>query len=181
MENTYAVVVYLEGGLARLVDGLRAELNPQHAGKAAHISVLPPRRLCIAEDAAMEEARNQCAEWEPFVVEISGPGTFFPVNGVVYLEVERGAPELQRLHVALNDGLMSCQEPYPYVPHITISQEMDEARTYEVMRLVSEAWAAYRSPSRVTVEALTFVRLKPNGDWEDLAQLQLGRAHVRAS
>ena len=179
-EQTYAAVIYLEGPLARLVDGLRAELDPQYAGKAAHVTVLPPRALVISEEVAAEEARAQCAGWEPLALEFSAVGTFFPVNGVVYIEISRGGEELKRLHVALNQGLLARQEPFCYLPHITISQDMDEARTCEVLARVSKDWAAYTGPRGMLVETLVFVRQSPSGDWVDLAHLQLGPARVQA-
>ena len=178
--QTYAVVFYLGGHLARLVDDLRAELNPAFAGKLAHVTVLPPRPLIISEDAAVEEARCQLADWIPFDIEISGVGTFFPVNGVVYLEVGRNARALYDMHHALNRGFMYRQEPYPFKPHITISQGMDEQRTFEVMRRVSEKWEQYDGPRTAFVDRLVFVRLMPSGDWEDLAEIQLGQAAVPA-
>lgn len=179
-EKTYAVVFYLDGPLAPLVNALRAELNPQNAGKAAHVTVLPPRPLVISEEAAIEEARNQLTEWEPFEIEVNGIGTFFPVNGVVYLELQRGAEEIKRLHVVLNRGFLQREEPYEFIPHVTISQDMDERCTQEVMARVTEAWTTYKGPRVLSVETLMFVRLSPAGDWEDLAALQLGRTPVPA-
>lgn len=179
-EQTYAIVVYLHGPLAQFVNKLRAQLNPTPAGKAAHVTVLPPRPLIISEGAALEEARARCAGWEPFEMEVTGVGTFYPTNGVVYLEIERGAEEMKRLHVALNKGHLLRCEPYEFVPHITIAQEMDEARTQEVLARVSHEFANYSGPLRFLVETLVFVRQTPSGDWVDLADLELGRAQVPA-
>ncbi len=178
--QTYAVVIYLEGPLAKLVNDLRLELNPEFADKAAHVTVLPPRPLTISEEAAVEEARAQCAEWEPFELEISGARTFLPVNGVLYLELSLGEEELKRLHVSLNRGFLAREEPYFYVPHITIAQDMNEQRTNQVLARVSEAWTAYAGPRRLLVETLVFVRQSVTGNWENLAVLQLGRAQVEA-
>ncbi len=179
-EQTYAVVVYLHGSLARFVDHVRLELNREYAGKAAHVTVLPPRPLVISEEAAVDEARARCAEWEPFELEVSGVATFLPINGVVYLEMGQGAEEMRRLHLGLNQGHLARQEPLGYVPHITIAQDMDERRTHEALARVSRDFAAYRGPRRLIVETLTFVRQTPTGAWLDLADLQLGRAQVPA-
>ena len=176
--QTYAMVAYLDGPLAHLVNDLRAELNPEYAGKAAHVTVLPPRELTISEEAAVEEARSQCAGWEPFEMEIGPVRTFLPVSGVAYLSLARGADQMQRLHAALNRGFVACHEPHPYVPHITIAQEMTEARTQEVIGRVEQIWQSYKGPRGLRVETLVFVRQSPSGDWVDLAELQLGRAHV---
>ncbi len=179
-EQTYAVVFYLGGPLARLVDELRVELNPIFAGKLAHVTVLPPRPLIISEEAAVEEARAQLADWVPFDIEINGVGTFFPVNGVVFLEITRNARAIYDMHHTLNRGILYRQEPYPFKPHITISQGMDEQRTFEVMRRVSEVWEEFTGAKTAFVDRLVFVRQAPSGDWDDLAEILVGGAAVPA-
>jgi len=176
--QTYAIVAYLKGPLAEFVNQLRSEFNPAFAGKASHVSVLPPRPLAISEADAVEEARARCAEWEPFELEISGVRDFLPVNGVVYLALGRGAPEMCRLHGTLNQGHLAQQEPLPYIPHITIAQDLDVSRTLELLDRVNRELTAYGGPRRIPVETLTFVRQTPTGDWVDLANLQLGRASI---
>jgi len=179
-EQTYAIVVYLRGPLAELVDGLRCRLDPAHVGKTAHITVLPPRPLVISEQAALEEARAQCEEWEPFEVRIGGISTFLPANGVVYMAPSQGREQMRRLHSELNRGHLASREVFGYVPHITIVQDLDEQRTHELERVVAEELARYDGPRRFLVETLTFVRQAPSGEWIDLAEVQLGRQHVLA-
>src|SRR5512140_470453 len=168
-QHTYAVVVYLEGPLAEFVNHLRFELNQEHADKAAHITVLPPRPLVISEEAAVEEARQRVSNWYPFDVEISGVSTFLPINGVVYLTVGSNADAMHVLHGTLNQGHLRGPEPWGYVPHITIAQDMDEARTQRTRQYVETALWYYRQQRRIWVERMTFVRQMPDGSWRDLA------------
>jgi 2'-5' RNA ligase len=179
-EQTYAVVVYLHGPLAHLVNSLRLQLDWEHSGKAAHITILPPRPLVISEEAALEEARAKLAAWYPFEVEVIGVGTFLPVNGVVYLQFGWGHDPLRVLHDTLNQGHLWHQEPFGYVPHITIAQDLDERRTRALIEQVSQEFARHDGPRRFRVETCTFVRQSPAGDWIDLADLQIGQAHVLA-
>lgn len=179
-EQTYAIVVYLHGPVAQFVNGLRLQLDREHSGKAAHVTILPPRPLVISEGAALEEARTRLADWYPFEVEINGVGNFLPVNGVVYLQLGWGSDPLRILHDTLNQGHLRYRGPFDYVPHITIAQDMDEPRTRALIEQVSQELARYDGPRRFLVETCTFVRQSPSGDWIDLAELQLGRAHVMA-
>lgn len=179
--QTYAVVVYLHGPLAQFVNSLRQELNREHAGKVSHISVLPPRPLVISEEVALHQAREQVADWEPFEIEVIGVETFVPANGVVYLSLGWGADPMRVLHRTLNQGQLFREEPLGYVPHITIAQDMSERKTLEVYERVQRALAEYTGPRRVLVETLTFVRQTADGNWLDLAEVQLGRAPVLAS
>ena len=177
-EQTYAIVVYLHGPLAQFVNRLREQLNPEYAGKGTHLTVLPPRPLVISEEAAAEEARAQCAGWEPFELEVGSVQTFLPVNHVVYLGLGQGADQLRRMHQTLNRGYLACQEPLEFSPHITIAQDLSEQRILDVFAQVSSGFAAYAGPRRHPVRTLTFVRQNDAGDWIDLAGLQLGRAGV---
>jgi 2'-5' RNA ligase len=179
-EETYAIVVYLHGPLARCVNALRCTVDPQHSSKAPHVTVLPPRPLIISEAAAIEEARQRLADWYPFEVEMVGVNTFLPLNGVVYLELGWGADPLRVLHDTLNQGRLGYREPFPYVPHITIAQDLDEARTRELLDHVRQEFHRYDGPRRFQVETCTFVRQSPEGQWIDLAELQIGRAQVLA-
>jgi len=172
--QTYALVVYLHGPLARLVNGFRRELDPHHSDKLAHISVLPPRPLAISEEAAVGEARSCCDKWEPFEIEVAAATSFLPVNGVVYLELGAGAEQMEQLHRALDQGHLAGPAAYAYVPHITVGQEMNEEETRRVLERVRERLASYHGSRRVLVEKITFVRLMPDCTWCDLAELQLG-------
>lgn len=179
-EQTYAVVVYLHGPLARFVNDLRRELNREHASKLAHLSVLPPRPLIIPEQAALEGAQARCDEWDSFEVHVAGVSNFLPIKGVVYLDLGASGELMHRLHRTLNFGHLACSEPLPYIPHITIAQEMNPEDTQRVQDSVRAEWEAYKGPRNVRVERLTFVRLSPEGTWLDLAELQLGRLPVLA-
>ena len=176
--GTYAIVSYLPGGLGSFVDFLRQKLNPQYAGKAAHVTVLPARALQGREDEILEDARLRCAEFEPFEVEVAGVSNFLPLSSVVYLTIGAGEPELGRLHEALNAGRLWQQELHPYVPHISIVQDLDEAQTRALQPVLNERLARYARPRRFRVETLMFVRQTEDGNWVDLAPLVLGPAHV---
>lgn len=179
-EETYAIVVYLHGPLGRFVNSLRCTLDPQHSTKTPHVTILPPRPLIISEEAALEEARAKLADWYPFEVEIVGVKSFLPANGVVYLELGWGGDPLRVLHDTLNQGHLGYREPYPYIPHITIAQDLDEPRTREMIDRIWQEFHRYDGPRRFVVENCTFVRQSPEGHWIDLAGLQIGRAQVLA-
>ena len=77
-----------------------------------------------------EVARNQA----PFMVTISGTGTFRPVSPVVYIKVEEGFDACVDLHEKLQTGPLQRDLPFPYHPHVTIAHDvapesLDEAET----------------------------------------------------
>jgi 2'-5' RNA ligase len=177
-ESTYAVVSYLSGPVADLINSLRRSLNPMFADWLAHVSVLPPRRLPTGladQEDRLERLRKICHQASPFDLELQDVSTFWPVNGVVYLSVSTGYAELVSLHQLLSECGMQSVEAYGYVPHVTIAQSLDEADTHKAMAQVAEAWSALAKPVRLHVDSLVLVE-QPAGEvkWANIESIKLG-------
>jgi 2'-5' RNA ligase len=170
---TCSVVAYLPEPLGEFVDSLRRRLNPRFAGWRAHVSILPPRMLSRAPEEMLDHLRGQCLVLDPFEATLSEVQTFWPVNGVVYLSISRGSDRLTEFHQRLNSGGLARVEPYPYVPHVTIAQELDESETQAVLREASREWARYAGTASFRVESLSLVRQEPDQRWTDLAAVSL--------
>ena len=177
-----SVVAYLPEPLGEFVDGLRRRLNPRFAHWRPHVSILPPRmlsqtpELSQAPEDLLDPVREQCMVLDPFEATLSEVQTFWPVNGVVYLAIARGSDRLTEFHQRLNSGGLARVEPYPYVPHVTIAQELDEAETQAVLQEASREWSRYAGTPTFRVESLALVRQEPDQRWTDLAPLLLGGA-----
>lgn len=174
MADDYAVVSYLPGELGEFVDRLRRRFDPALAAWLPHVTLLPPRPLPNILDGALETIRRQCALFEPFQVTVHGVCTFWPVSGVVYLSVGGGAQRLIELHDALNCAELARQEVHPYVPHITIAQDLDEQHTASVLADVERECSARPSGRAFRVESLFLVRKTPENRWLNLAPIPLG-------
>ncbi len=170
--NSYAIVAYLAGPLARFADRLRSDLEPGASGHA-HITILPPRPVKCPVEEAIEFARQQVAKFEPFTVEIGGVEAFSETQ-VVYLSLRRGAAELIAMHGVLNTGVLEQDELHHYVPHLTLGKHLPaEAfrRSLDMARECCRDFAA--QPLRV--DTVTFVQERVDQTWVDLAELGLGR------
>jgi len=170
-----SLVAYLPGPLAEFVNGLRARLNPRFAHWLSHVTILPPRPL-PDPDAVVTEIQEKCQLVDPFEARLSELQTFWPVKGVVYLSVSLGSDRLVDLHQLLNQGPLGRVEPFPYVPHITLAQELDEAETRAALHEASQAWSRYTGPKTFRVESLSLVRQREDLSWVDLAPVSLGGA-----
>src|ERR1035438_5598981 len=122
-ESLYALVIYLSDPLGGFLDDLRLEMVPG-CNPHAHISVLPPRPLPVAPEAAIEEIRGIVAGFAPFDIEL-GQIEKFDVTDVIYISVEGGAGQLRKLHQSLNRGALAFPESFAYHPHVTLAQEID--------------------------------------------------------
>ncbi|MBI3895262.1 MAG: 2'-5' RNA ligase family protein [Acidobacteria bacterium] len=160
---------------------LRQRLNPAYATWLAHVSILPPRPLNASPEEALTLIREKCFSFEPFEASLDGVSTFWPVNGVVYMSFSAGSRRLIELHELLNQDCLRYQEPYPYIPHVTAAQELDEAGAHAVLKEVSREWADYQGETSFRIESLSLVQQAPLNQWIDLAPIPLGSllAHPR--
>lgn len=171
----YALVAYVTNPVGEFVSGLRRELQPEQAHLPAHLSILPPRALAGSEQQALEIIESVCQGVQPFEVTLGDVETFIPVTATVFIRVAHAAYRMRELHDRINVGALACDEPWTYMPHLTIFRmdEMERARlAYERAR---ERWEQYHQTRRIVLDSLTFVRQEGPHHWRDLAPVPLGR------
>ena len=173
-EGNISVVAYLPGRLGQFVDDLRKRLNPRFAAWLAHVTILPPRPLCATLEDMVAQTRKQCLLADPFEARLDSVFTFWPANGVVCLSFSEGLRRFVELHERLHCGCLQGFEPYPYVPHVTLAQELDEAETQAVLEEAAREWACYKEAPSFRVESLFLVRRGADNRWIDLAPIPLG-------
>ena len=171
--NSYAVVAYVTGPVAALINRLRQEVTPG-CPHQAHITILPPRPLYVGKDQAIEQCRDIAGRFEAFEAQLGGVG-LFEGTGVIKVTVTGGLVELRILHDILNTGPFESVEDFEYVPHVTVAQEIPPENVAECLESVRDRWTQNGPPPAVRVESLTLVQQKSDGTWADLAELWLGR------
>jgi 2'-5' RNA ligase len=175
--NAFALVIYIADPLGRFLDDLRRELVPGY-NPHAHVSVLPPRPLVADWRDASKQAQALTEGWPPFNVELTEVG-IFPVTNVVYLELGKGASDLESMHRALNNGPLGFDEPFRYHPHITLAQEIPADRVTEVHELARKRWREYRGKRTFRADRTVFVQSTLRNCWIDLADYTLGAVPVK--
>jgi hypothetical protein len=174
----YALVAYLKSPAGEFVEKLRRELHPDLPHMAAHLSILPPRRLRGSESAALKVLERICGEEEPFEVSLGPVETFIPVTPTVFIRVETAAGHMSDLHRKLNTAELQCEEEWPYIPHLTIVKMGAEPPAQAAFEVARQRWQNYSGSRRILLERLTFVREASANCWLDLAPVQLGRRLV---
>jgi 2'-5' RNA ligase len=183
--NSFALVSYLPGALAELLDEIRHDFAPESHAKA-HITILPPRPLiefageeanqAIAE--AMEQLRAGLQEFPPFKVDLAEI-KIFEGTQVIYVSIQNGFAELERMHSALNAGRVAFDEPYPYHPHVTIAQELAAEDVHNAAQFARWRWSEFKESRTAWIDRLTFVQNTLETCWTDLAMLNLDSPVVR--
>ena len=174
--NVFALVIYIPDPLGRFLDDLRRELVPG-CNPHAHVSVLPPRPLAVDWQVAGEHVRVCAGNWAPFDV-VLGRIRLFPVTNVIYLELGDGAPEMFRIHAAMNSQALAFDEPFAYHPHITLAQEIPPAEVAAVHQRAQELWEGYAGPRSFRAQRTAFVQNTLGACWIDLAEFSLGAGTV---
>jgi 2'-5' RNA ligase len=170
----YAAVTYVRSPAGMFVEEMRRDLHPAHTHADAHITILPPRPLRGTEAEAIRHLREICRTVMPFEVTMGDVESFIPTTPTVFIRVAHGAYRIRELHDHLNQGPLFYNEPWPYMPHLTIAKldSIDEAR--KVIKLARPRWDCCEDSRKIRIDALTFV--KGNGErWIDLASIPFGK------
>ncbi len=170
----YALVSYVKGELGNFVEDLRRELYPKAPDFPAHVTLLPPRHLAGSEADAEQLLTRICAHSEPFEVILGEVETFIPVTPTVFIRVAKYAYKMRELHDRLNTGALFFDEPWPYMPHMTIAKMPEMVDAMGASEIARRRWAQYMGSRRIIVEQVTFVREGDDQRWIDLAPIPLG-------
>lgn len=167
----YALVSYISGPLATFLDTLSLDLAPD-SNPQAHVTILPPRPYGEDIGKALSHLGAGCHEFRKFEVEI-GDVEIFGLSNVVFLGLKNGSEQLHNLYSAFNRGCLSYCEPFPYHPHVTIAQDLDEAEAVVTAAAARERWREYAGKRSFAVEALSLVRNDAPLIWTDVGTLVL--------
>jgi 2'-5' RNA ligase len=103
--------------------------------------------------------------------------TFAPTTPTVFIRVAHAGYRIRELHDRLNQGALAYEEPWPYMPHLTIIKLSDVEAARAAADVSQQQWQQYGGDRRIRVEELTFVREGNSSfSWVDLAPVRLGPA-----
>lgn len=92
-----------------------------------HITLLGPTVIESDEVAQVDEHLAAVARRHaPFVVQLSGTGTFRPVSPVVFVQVADGVAGCTGLERSVRSGVLAQDVPFRYHPHVTVAHEVPD-------------------------------------------------------
>jgi 2'-5' RNA ligase len=94
-----------------------------------HVTLLPPTRVANDDEAEKFEQHLEAvaAAAAPFEMHLAGTGTFRPLSPVVVVQIARGVADCELLERAIRNGPLPRDLDFPYHPHVTVAQDIDEA------------------------------------------------------
>jgi 2'-5' RNA ligase len=136
-----------------------------------HVTLLPPTPVPGRSlDEIEAHLADAAASHRPFVMHLSGTGTFRPTSPVVFIQVATGVSDCELLERAIRRGPLARELTFPYHPHVTVAQEIDEAGLD----------AAYEGLSgfvaRFVVERFALFSRDRDGRWTWRTEFELGSA-----
>lgn len=168
----YALVAYVRDPVGVFVEELRREVYPEHGHLAAHVTVLPPRSLRGPESAALDTISRLSDTQPAFDIGMGEVESFAPSTPTIFIRVARAAYRMRELHDLMNTGALEYNEPWPYMPHLTIAKLNCVPDVDQVIDTARQRWHAYQGPRNVRIDNLAFVRGSGH-TWFDIAQFSL--------
>jgi 2'-5' RNA ligase len=171
----YALVAYVRSPIGAFVEQLRREIHPEHAHLAAHVTVLPPRPLLGSEEDAVRDVERIASTHAAFNIGMGEVESFVPSTPTIFIRVARAAYRMRELHDQINKGGLRYEEPWPYMPHLTIAKLNCVSDAQELIETARQRWHEYRGSKDVRIDNLAFVRGSGH-TWFDIAQFSLQAA-----
>ncbi len=168
----YALVAYVHSQVGAFVEQLRRDIYPEHAHLAAHVTVLPPRVLRGTEEEALNAVSRVAATQPAFEIGMGEVESFVPSTPTIFIRVARAAYRMRELHDAINTGALEYEEPWPYMPHLTIAKLNCAPDVEQVIETARQRWRSYTGSRQVLIDNLAFVRGSGH-TWFDIARFSL--------
>jgi 2'-5' RNA ligase len=172
------VVLLVPPPVDQEVDALRRACGDASLGRVPpHLTLVPP--VNVREDRfedVLAVLRAAGTATRPFRLEIGPPTTFLPDNPVLYLSVGGDLDALHRLRDRVFVEPLSRELTWPFVPHVTLVDEGEEAR------LQAAAAALADARYELVVERVTLLQEKRDDDgtrvWRPIAAAALAAPAV---
>jgi hypothetical protein len=100
------------------------------------------------ETEALENLEELCRGVSPFEVTMGDVESFAPRTPTVFVRVAHAAYRMRELHDRLNTGVLEYEEPWPYMPHMTVAKMLDFPSAARALEIAQECWARYTGPRR---------------------------------
>jgi 2'-5' RNA ligase len=172
----FGVVVLIPPPAATEIDGLRRAVGDQMLDRVPpHVTLVPP--INVRTDAvadALAVVRRAASIARPFSMAVGPATSFLPDAPVLYLDVGDGAAgaALLQLRDALRVPPFDRPSPWPFVPHVTLRDELDDASVQAAVA----ALAHFRV--EVVVDRLHLLQEGRDHVWRPIADARFAPDHV---
>ncbi|MCL6617480.1 MAG: YjcG family protein [Anoxybacillus ayderensis] len=144
----------------------------------SHYALIPPhitlKNVFEADDiqaqTIIKTLRQIAAETDVIPLKITKFSSFYPVNNVIYLKVEKTEP-LAQLHEKLHRPPFVEQTDYAFVPHITIARDLSNDEYSDVFGRFNMQSVYFEEQ----VDRFHLLYQLENGSWSAYETFHLGK------
>lgn len=164
------VALVLDPPIGQEVDGLRRAVGDPSLGRIPpHLTLVPPVNVADL-DAAIERLRAAAGgQAGPLQLTLGPPTTFLPSNPVLYLPVGGDLEELRLLRDSVFKPPLERKLSWPWVPHVTIADGIEEHRIGAAQVALDGYWAL------AVVERVVLLEERKGRVWTEIADAVLER------
>jgi 2'-5' RNA ligase len=121
----YGIAVFPSKKLQDIANSYRKRYDIKYSMIPPHLTLKDPFDINEGElEKMVEEIRNIAKECQPFKLHVYKYSSFYPVTNTLYMKVSENK-ELLELQEKLDQGPLEKKREHPFIPHITIGQEMN--------------------------------------------------------
>ena len=156
------MIAHMLGGEAGdQIDELRARFDPKTASAIdSHVTVAGPYDSEVHASEYAPVIAQLARDRHPFTIRLRGIDCFLPASKTVFVSIEDGGA-LTQLNAHLLQKL-GWKNEFPYRPHATISEYLDETNTREACELLQTV----AIDIEYTLTSLSLLQKGKDGKWE---------------
>jgi len=158
--DKYAVVAFLPTALDATIAAVRERYDTDHNLVRSHVTVVFPFHTVASLDELVAVIKAETYRRDPFRVELSSVGDFYPKMPVIYWRVAPCEP-LMELYYGLHSKLGLAIPFKQYVPHVTVGREISHHR----LLLVKDRIAGLLPDEAFRIDAVDLITPLADQKW----------------
>lgn len=167
----YGIALFPSKHLQDLVNSYRKRYDPRYALIPPHVTLLPAFNMEPSEvNHLITKVQQISSTIEPIRLEVTKVKSFQPVNNVIYLKVEDDY-SLIELQKQLSSLIQPENDNYPFVPHITLAQELSDEEHSDIIEVLKMKEFQFQE----TVDRFQLLYQLENQSWTVYETFHLGK------
>lgn len=158
----YGIAIFPSKTIQDEANSYRKRYDPSYALIPPHITLKTSFQMDdqTTIDEITSSLKQIANDFKPFQIQIKKVSTFAPVTNTIYFKVEP-IPELLELHERMHQGKFSSELEHPFVPHITIAQDLVEDEYSDVLGSLQMTKVEHED----TIDRFQLLYQLENGSW----------------
>lgn len=168
----YGVVIFPSKKLQDLANSYRKRYDPRYALIPPHITLREAFEYDGDANDFTNIIRDIAKKYEPIHLEFLKVSSFAPITNAIYFKIRKTA-ELEKLHKELYEKLPGDPPKHPFVPHVTIGQELsndEHSDVYGSLRMLGIKHSEI-------ADRIHLVYQLENGTWATYETFRLGKEY----